>query len=231
MNKTKKIKIVLIMMFAAVVAACTVVVLYLQRPTPKSGYDEVPEYFGNPCVVVNNNEPYFSTEDLTTKSFESYSELDSLGRCGVAYACIGTDIMPTEPRGEIGSVRPTGWHTVKYDCIEDVYLYNRCHLIAFALAGENANERNLITGTRYMNVSGMLPYENMVLSYVRKKKNHVMYRVTPVFVGDELVARGVLMEALSVEDAGAGIKFCVFCYNVQPQIAIDYATGVSHKEN
>ena len=168
---------------------------------------------------------------MTTHSSESYSKLDRLGRCRTAFACIGTDIMPTEKRGSIGMVKPSGWHTVRYDnLVEGKYLYNRCHLIAYQLSGENANERNLITGTRYMNTEGMLPFENKVADYVRSTKNHVLYRVAPVFKGTELVARGVQMEAYSVEDRGEGICFNVFVYNVQPGIEIDYASGDSHEE-
>ena len=178
--------------------------------------------------MVNGNVPYFSEEELTTQSFESYSGLDDLGRCGAAYACVGLDLMPTEERGSIGNVRPTGWHTVKYnDIIDGNYLYNRCHLIGYLLSGENANERNLITGTRYLNVQGMLPYENRIADYVTESGNHVLYRVTPVFEGENLLASGVLMEARSVEDGGEAISFCVYAYNVQPGIAIDYATGES----
>lgn len=189
---------------------------------------EVPEYTGSASVTVNNNVPFFNNNEITPVSYEYYSPLDSLGRCGVCIASIGTDIMPTEEYGSIGSVRPTGWHTIKYAGIVDGnYLYNRCHLIGFQLTGENANTGNLITGTRYLNIQGMLPYENMVADYVKKTNNHVMYRVTPVFDGDNLVCDGVLMEALSVEDNGKGIKFNVFCYNVQPGIIIDYATGES----
>jgi DNA-entry nuclease len=189
---------------------------------------EVPEYSGEPYAVVNGNVPYFSASELTATSFEDYSELDSLGRCGAAYASIGIDLMPTEERGAIGQVKPSGWHTVKYDCIDGMYLYNRCHLIGYQLAGENANVKNLITGTRYLNVTGMLPFENMVTDYVKETGNHVMYRVTPVFDGNNLVASGVLMEGESVEDGGDGIEYCVFVYNVQPGITIDYATGDSH---
>lgn len=188
-------------------------------------------YTSSPFVEINNNVPFFKDSDLTTTSFEFYSDLDELGRCGEAYACIGTDIMPTEKRGEIGHIKPSGWHTVKYDkeIISDMYLYNRCHLIAFMLAGENDNELNLITGTRYMNVTGMLPFEDEVHDYlINNPSNHVMYRVTPIFTGNNLVAEGVLMEAYSVEDNGSGVKFCVFCYNVQPGITIDYATGESN---
>ncbi|MCD8084060.1 MAG: DNA/RNA non-specific endonuclease [Clostridiales bacterium] len=186
---------------------------------------EVPAYAGEPYVVVNGNEPYFSVSDLTGESFESYSELDSLGRCGEAYASIGTDLMPTQKREAIGSVKPTGWHTVKYDFVDGNYLYNRCHLIGYQLSGENANEKNLITGTRYMNTEGMLPFENMVADYVKETENHVLYRVTPVFEGSDLVASGVLMEAESVEDEGEGVLYCVYVYNVQPGVSIDYATG------
>ena len=189
----------------------------------------VPDYDGSsPYSVINNNIPYFSADEKTTDVFEIYSELDELGRCGVAYANICIDIMPTEERGEIGSIKPSGWQTVRYDdLIEKKYLYNRCHLIGYQLAGENANEKNLITGTRYMNVSGMLPFENQVASYVEASGNHVLYRVTPVFDGDNLVASGVLMEAWSVEDNGEGVCFNVFCYNVQPGIEIDYTDGSS----
>lgn len=189
--------------------------------------EEIPSFSGEPYVALNGNVPEFPDSDFTASSFESYSEMDSLGRCGTAYACIGMDIMPTEERGEIGQIRPSGWHTVKYDIIDGIYLYNRCHLIGYQLAGENANEKNLITGTRYMNVEGMLPFEDMVADYVKETGNHVMYRVTPLFEGDNLLASGVQMEAESVEDAGSGISFNVFCYNVQPGIRIDYASGES----
>ena len=186
---------------------------------------EIPAYSGTPYTEVNGNQPYFTEEELTTQSFETYSELDSLGRCGMAYANVGQDLMPTEPRGEIGAVKPSGWHLVKYDNVDGKYLYNRCHLIAYMLAAENANPQNLITGTRYLNVQGMLPFETKVCDYVKNTGNHVLYRVTPIFEGDNLLADGVLMEAYSVEDAGEGISFCVFAYNVQPGIGIDYATG------
>ena len=192
---------------------------------------EIPAYSGTPYTEVNDNQPYFTEADLTTQSFETYSELDSLGRCGVAYANVGQDLMPTEPRGEIGAVKPTGWHLVKYDNVDGKYLYNRCHLIAYMLAAENANPQNLITGTRYLNVQGMLPFETKVCDYVKRTGNHVLYRVTPIFDGDNLLADGVLMEAYSVEDAGAGICFCVFAYNVQPGIGIDYATGDNWAED
>lgn len=189
--------------------------------------EAIPEYSGNPYVELNGNVPYFTDEELSTTAFELYSELDSLGRCGACYANICKEIMPTEERGSIGMVKPTGWHTVKYDCITDRYLYNRCHLIGYQLAGENANEKNLITGTRYLNVDGMLPFENEVADYVDETDNHVLYRVTPVFSDDNLVASGVIIEAKSVEDKGAGLQFNVYCYNVQPGISIDYIDGQS----
>ena len=188
----------------------------------------VPAYSGSAYVAVNGNVPYFTADDLTTTSFESYSSLDSLGRCVVAYACVGQDIMPTEDRGSIGQVKPTGWHTVKYDCVDGKYLYNRCHLLGYQLTGENANEENLITGTRYLNIEGMLPFENMVADYVQETGNHVLYRVTPIFEGSNLLASGVLMEGYSVEDSGEDILFCVYAYNVQPGVTIDYATGDSY---
>lgn len=193
---------------------------------------DVPEYSDDLYVPVNNNIPYFERDDLAAaaESFEHYSKLDALGRCGVVYASIGIDIMPTEDREGIGQIKPTGWHTVKYDIVDGKYLYNRCHLIGFQLSGENANEKNLITGTRYMNKEGMLPFENMVADYVKETENHVLYRVTPVFDGDDLLATGVLMEAESVEDQGEDILFCVFVYNVQPGITIDYATGESRQD-
>lgn len=192
---------------------------------------EIPAYSGTPYTEVNGNQPYFTEEELTTQSFETYSELDSLGRCGMAYANVGQDLMSTEPRGEIGAVKPSGWHLVKYDNVDGKYLYNRCHLIAYMLAAENANPQNLITGTRYLNVQGMLPFETKVCDYVKNTGNHVLYRVTPIFDGDNLLADGVLMEAYSVEDAGEGICFCVFAYNVQPGIGIDYATGDNWAES
>ena len=207
-----------------------VVLLSACAPAAQSqSYDlsEIPAYSGEPYVVLEDNMPDFAEEDMTTTSFESYSPLDSLGRCGVAYANVGSDLMPTGERGDISSVKPTGWQSVRYDNVDGGYLYNRCHLIGFQLTGENANECNLITGTRSMNVDGMLPFENLVADYVQETDNHVLYRVTPVFEGEELVARGVVMEAMSVEDAGEGVCFEVYVYNAQPGIAIDYATGES----
>ena len=192
--------------------------------------EDVPKYRGIPYVEINNNKPSFSEKDKDR--VEEYSKLDKLGRCGPAFANVGKELMPTSPRESIRDVRPSGWHTVKYDgIIEDRYLYNRCHLIAFMLAGENANERNLITGTRYFNVEGMLPFEIQVADYVKSTGNHVLYRVRPIFKGNDLVARGVQMEALSVEDGGKGISFNVYCYNVQPGIRINYKDGSSQPES
>lgn len=191
---------------------------------------DIPEWDNSTAYVkVNNNIPFFTNADLNSVSFERYSELDSLQRPQSAFACVGVDTMPTEERGKIGMVKPAGWHTVKYNGIVDGnYLYNRCHLIGYQLTGENANEKNLITGTRYMNVDGMLPFENEIADYVYETNNHVLYRVTPIYEGSELLCRGVLMEAYSVEDNGSGVSFCVFCYNAQPDIYIDYNTGDSH---
>lgn len=193
--------------------------------------EELPPYSGKPYIELNNNVPAFTDEEKkSTEAFEHYSNLDHLGRCGVAYANVCRELMPTEERGRIGDIRPSGWHTVKYpDLIEDNYLYNRSHLIAYSLAGENDNERNLITGTRYFNQETMQIFELKVLEYVRANDNHVLYRVTPVFENDNLLATGVIMEAWSVEDEGRGICFNVFCYNVQPGIEIDYATGESKR--
>lgn len=201
----------------------------IQENTQKS-YEltDIPAYAGNSFVILDDNKPAFSKKDRErTDAFETYSDLDELGRCGVAYANICKELMPTEERGAIGMVKPTGWHTVKYDNVEGKYLYNRCHLIGYQLAGENANEKNLITGTRYLNVTGMLKFEDQVADYVNETNHHVLYRVTPVFEGDNLVASGVEMEAYSVEDKGEGVSFHVFLYNVQPGITIDYATGES----
>ncbi len=192
--------------------------------------NSIPAYSGSPYIEVNGNVPYFTEDELTDISFETYSELDALGRCGVAFACVGVDLMPTEERGSISQIRPSGWQTVQYDSVDGNYLYNRCHLIGFQLSGENANERNLITGTRYLNVEGMLPFENMVADYVKETEQHVLYRVTPIFDGSNLVARGVLMEAMSVEDSGESVLFNVYAYNVQPGITIDYATGESRQD-
>ena len=192
--------------------------------------NSVPKYSGSAYVAVNGNVPFFTKDEIKSESFEYYSELDSLGRCGVTVASIGVDIMPTEPRGEIGMIKPTGWVSARYDFVDGKSLYNRCHLIGFQLSGENANRQNLITGTRYLNIKGMLPFENMVADYVKETENHVMYRVTPIFIGENLVASGVLMEGFSVEDDGEEICFCVYAYNVQPGVVIDYATGENWEE-
>ena len=203
----------------------------ISTPTVESyDLDSIPAYTDEPYVVLQENVPDFDSSDFTTQAFETYAPLDELDRCGVAYANICTELMPTEERGSIGQVKPSGWHTVTYDNVDGRYLYNRCHLIGFQLAGENANEQNLITGTRYMNVEGMLPFENQVADYVEETENHVLYRVTPIFHGDNLVASGVQMEAWSVEDQGEGVCFNVYVYNVQPGITIDYATGESWLE-
>lgn len=192
---------------------------------------EIPEYNGSDYVVINNNIPDFNEEDKNTTSFEKYSKLDLLKRAGAAYANVSIDTMPTEERGKIGMIKPSGWHTVKYDIVDGKYLYNRCHLIGYQLTGENANEKNLITCTRYMNAVSMLKFENKVAEYIKKTNNHVLYRVTPIFEGNNLLASGVQMEGLSVEDNGKGIKFNVYVYNVQKGIEIDYITGDSKLQN
>lgn len=200
----------------------------LSTEAPDISFSSIAEYTDKPYVAVNGNVPYFTESELTDQSYEYYSDLDALGRCGTACASIGQDLMPTESRGSIGMVKPTGWHTVRYDDLVDgKYLYNRCHLIGYQLTGENANTKNLITGTRYLNIEGMLPFENMVADYIQETNNHVLYRVTPIFEGNNLLANGVLMEGYSLEDKGAGVSYCVFAYNVQPGIEIDYATGES----
>ena len=194
---------------------------------------EIPEYKRSPYVEINGGVPYFTEQEITTEAFESYSPLDTIGRCGVAFACIGIEIMPTENRGDIADVIPSGWeyngvsNNHSYDFVEGGYVYNRCHLIGYQLTGENDNERNLITGTRYLNIEGMLPFENKVDDYIEETGNHVMYRVTPIYQGINYLAGGVLMEAYSVEDDGAGISFCIFAYNVQPGVIIDYYTGAN----
>ena len=198
-----------------------------QENIPSISLDQIPEYSGEPFVILHDNIPQFSEADYVTQSYEYYGELDAFNRCTYTMACIGRDLMPTEERGAIGQVRPTGWVTAKYDFVDGKYLYNRCHLIGFQLTGENANERNLITGTRYMNVEGMLPFENMVADYIKETGNHVLYRVIPVFDGSNLLASGVTMEARSVEDNGEGICFHVYVYNVQPGVEIDYTSGES----
>ena len=212
-----------IMLILALLLFCY---LYKQSlPEYSESVQNVPAFTGEPYVVIANNEPEFFAEDLTEESFEYYSPLDGLGRCGYAMACVGQDLMPTENRESISKVKPSGWVQNQYDFVDGKSLYNRCHLIGFQLTGENANELNLITGTRYCNVEGMLPFENMIADYVKETGNHVLYRVTPVYDGNNLVARGVQMEALSVEDGGAGVCFHVYVYNNQPGVIIDYATG------
>ena len=217
--------IAVIILVAASVTACT-----LLRSSVKENETTVPSgtQTDEAYIKVNENVPRFSEEEKkNAAAFESYSDLDALGRCGVAFACVGKETMPTEERGPIGSIKPSGWHSVKYDFVDGKYLYNRCHLIGYQLTAENANEKNLITGTRYLNTKGMLPFENMVADYVKETGNHVLYRVTPVFEGKNLVASGVYMEAYSVEDDGDGICFYVYVFNRQPGVKIDYLTGDS----
>ena len=217
----------------SVIVIALLLILYFVIPSPEPevvagvSLEQIPAYSGEPFVILENNVPKFTEEDFTTQSYETYGDLDAYNRCTYTVACIGRDLMPTEDRGNIGQVKPTGWVTAKYDFVDGKYLYNRCHLIGFQLTGENANERNLITGTRYMNVDGMLPFENMVADYIKETDHHVLYRVIPVFDGDNLVASGVTMEAWSLEDNGEGICYYVYIYNVQPGVEIDYATGES----
>lgn len=188
---------------------------------------DIPSYNGKPYIQINGNKPFFTETSYTDRSFEVYSELDEYGRCGVAFANLSQELMPTEERGQIGHVKPSGWQTIKYDIVDGKYLYNRCHLIGYQLAGENANNKNLITGTRYLNIDGMLKHENIVAEYIKNTGNHVLYRVTPLYIKDDLVASGVVMEGYSIEDFGKGINFCIFAYNVQPGIEIDYKNGES----
>ena len=217
----------------ALILIALLLVLYFVLPSqepaelPENTLPQIPAYSGEPFAVLEDNMPRFSLEDYVTQSYETYGDLDALNRCTYTVACIGRDLMPTQERENIGMVRPTGWVTAKYDFVDGKYLYNRCHLIGFQLTGENANERNLITGTRYMNVQGMLPFENMVADYIKETGNHVLYRVIPVFEGNNPLASGVTMEAWSVEDNGEGICFYVYAYNVQPGVEIDYTTGES----
>lgn len=226
MKKKSIVSILVLFLFIIISIAST----YANPIETSFSLDSVPLFNGTPYVIINDNVPEFTEEDLNTKSFESYSELDSLGRCGVAFSNVGIDLMPTKERGSISSVKPTGWHTIKYDFVEGKYLYNRCHLIGYQLTGENANKKNLITCTRSMNVDGMLPFENMVTDYIKETNNHVLYRVRPVFEGDNLLASGVTIEAKSVEDNGEGIQFYVYVYNNQKGVVIDYETGESKVE-
>lgn len=225
----KKRKNMFLCLLLALSLICNLSVMSASAATQKEKItlSNLPAYSGEAYVELNNNVPGFKKSNLTKKAFEKYSDLDELGRCGAAYANVCKETMPTEERGAIGMIKPSGWQTVKYDNVDGKYLYNRCHLIGFQLTGENANEQNLITGTRYLNVEGMLPFENMVADYVESTDNHVLYRVTPIFKGDNLLASGVQMEAYSVEDKGKGICFNVYCYNVQPEITINYADGSS----
>ena len=215
----------------SVVLWISLLYLPVHDPEPEPGafsLDEIAEYTDSPFTAVNDNRPFFTAEELKAEPYVSFSDPDQLGRCGPAMAMVDKAGMPKEERGEIDSVKPSGYHNAYYpELIEDGFLYNRCHLIGFQLCGENANEKNLITGTRYMNVEGMEPFENEAASYVRRTGNHVLLRVTPVFKGNELVCRGVLMEGYSVEDKGQSVCFCVFCYNVQPGIEITYKDGSS----
>lgn len=229
-TKQKKLSWKQLLAALAVLALAAVAGLLGLEETPQASITGIPEYTDRPYVVIEDNTPDFPEEDLlSTEPFELYSELDSLDRCGPAYANICLELMPTESRGDIGRIHPSGWHSIRYDFVDGKSLYNRCHLIGFQLAGENDNERNLVTGTRYLNVQGMLPFENLVADYVKETGSHVLYRVTPIFNGDNLVCDGVRMEAWSVEDEGEGVCFDIFCYNVQPGVEIDYATGDSRE--
>ena len=246
LHRSRLALIALLLVLSTLFASCNFLqIVNNQETTPQSteqttpdqtaqtepfDYSKIPAYSGELFVKVNNGTPYFTESDYTTKSYENYSDLDSLGRCGVATACVGKDLMPTGARGDISDVTPSGWRQAQYDIVEGKYLYNRSHLIGWQLTGENANEKNLITGARTFNQEGMKPFENQVADYIKETNNHVLYRVTPVYVGTELVARGVLMEAWSVEDNGDGICFNVFVYNAEPGIEIHYATGESHIE-
>lgn len=233
MKNWKKIIIVLLAAISLCLSSCEKTEVDIpgqQVPMEETAVitlDSIPEYNGEPYVEINGNVPNFSKSDFSDEAYESYSELDSLGRCGVCMANIGVELMPTQERGQIGQIKPSGWQLVKYDFVDGKYLYNRCHLIGYQLSGENANVKNLITGTRYLNVEGMLPFENQVADYVKSTKNHVLYRVTPIFEGSNLVASGVQIEAQSYEDKGAGICLNVYVYNCQPGVVIDYATGIS----
>lgn len=228
-RKRRRGKSLLTALLTMVIAIITFLSKQVGGNVQRISLEDIPDYTGTSFVEVDGNDPSFQPSDFKETSFETYGELDALGRCSIAYANIGQDLMPTQERGSIGQVKPTGWHTVKYDGVDGKYLYNRCHLIGYQLSGENANEENLITGTRYLNVEGMLPFEDLVADYVQETGNHVLYRVTPIYEGENLLASGVHMEAESVEDKGDGVSFNVFVYNVQPGITIDYATGNSKK--
>lgn len=227
MKSTKKLIYTIIFLTTLGIGIYNEVVLNKTEPIVSYALENVPEYNGESYVIINDNNPKFTEEDLITESYEKYSDLDSLGRAGAVMANIGTDLMPNEERESIGMIKPTGWHTIKYDIVDGKYLYNRCHLIGYQLTGENANELNLITCTRQMNTKGMLTFENQVADYIKATNNHVLYRVTPIYEGDNLLASGVVIEAQSIEDNGEGIKFNVYVYNVQDGIEIDYKTGES----
>ena len=222
MRSRQKFLLPLLLLWSLVLAACTAPA----QPAADLSQIDISQFrTETPWVELDGGEPAFSSEEMTTTAFEDYAPLDALGRCGTAYACLGPETMPTAERGEIGQVKPAGWHTVKYDWVDGKYLYNRCHLIAWSLCGENANRKNLLTGTRYLNETGMLPFEEQILGYIRETGNHVLYRVTPMYNEEELVCRGVRLEAQSVEDHGKTLCFHVYCYNLQPHVQIDYATG------
>ena len=236
MKKRSAAILILTLLLSLFISSCDIII---ELPGSSVGENEdykaltaasFPAYSGKGYIEINYNVPYFEDSEITDRSFERYSELDYLGRCGAAFACLGRELMPTKKRGNISSVKPTGWHSVQYDFVDSKSLYNRSHLIGHQLSGEDANERNLITGTRYLNATTMVPFENMVADYIKETDNHVMYRVTPYFDGSNLVADGVEMEAWSVEDEGDGICFNVYSYNVQPGVVIDYATGESRAE-
>ena len=223
-------KRICLLLLAVLLTGCVEVVVIPEAPAVS--LEALPAWSGDAYVTIDRNVPGFTAEDLTTECFESYSPLDGLGRCGTAYACVGREIMPTEDRGSISSVTPSGWINKQYDFIDGKYLYNRCHLIGFQLTGENANKGNLITGTRYLNIEGMLPFENMVADHVKEESHHVLYRITPIYQEDALVCSGVQMEGFCVECGDAKhdedkFMFHVYCYNVQPGVLIDYATGDS----
>ncbi len=227
-KKLKKMGISLILFLSFILLEP---IITKEQQEPSYAINEIPTYNGKNYVILNENKPNFTTEDYNTSSFEVYSELDHLNRAGVAFANIGIDLMPTKERESIGMIKPSGWHTVKYDFIDGKYLYNRCHLIGYQLTGENANPKNLITCTRQMNTEGMLDFENQVASFIKESKKHVLYRVTPIYEGDDLVARGVEIEASSTEDRGESLSFHVFVYNVEDQVEIDYHTGESQALN
>lgn len=229
MKNIKKLIYIIILLVAIGIGIYNEVALNQNEPIESYALEDIPTYTGENYVIINNNNPNFTEEELTTESYEYYSDLDSLGRCGIVTANISKELMPTEERGSICMIKPTGWHTVKYDNVDGKYLYNRCHLIGYQLTGENANEKNLITCTRQMNTKGMLSFENQVADYIKATNNHVLYRVTPIFEGNNLLASGIILEAESVEDKGEGIKIHVYIYNVQDGIKINYLNGESEQ--